>query len=691
MPNLDLRQLAPALLIALQGAALAAPATAQPAGEAAAAPAPTLCPSGSVPGRAYGFYLVGNRAGFQTTCTAADGSLWVEHAFNDRGRGPSVRYQAWLDSGGLPTRVTVAGSDYLKGQVDEAFSREGERATWHNAVETGGAAALPPAFYLAQDGVPAELGLLARALLAARGGQLALWPQGRARIETLGEHSLGPAAAPRRLRLVAISGLGFDPVRLWLDAEGQLFALLDDVSALVPEGEEDLVPALREAQTAAEAQRRRQLAERFSRRPAGGLVLEHANLFDSTSGRLRPATSVVIEGDRIVAVGEDGQVVVPPGAERIDAAGCTLLPGLWDMHSHPRLDDGPLYLVAGVTGARDMAAEPEKAAKLAAFDRGEALGPRIALAGIIDGKGPYQGPTRMLVSTAAEARAAVAEYAQAGFPLIKIYSSVKPELMPVLIEEAHRRGMRVAGHIPAFVSTEQAIRAGFDEVTHINMVFLNFLFPQVQDTRTPARFTAVAEHAAELDLGSQPVRDFIALLLERGVRVDPTLSVFEDLFVDRPGQVARAFAAVADRLPPTVRRGLLAGGLPVPEGADERYRASFAALERMVLLLYRSGVPLVAGTDGMAGLALPHELELYVEAGLPAPEVLRMATQGAATAAGFGDRLGAVTPGKLADLILVDGDPTVRIGALRQLRLVIKDGAVIDPAALGRELGIVPP
>jgi imidazolonepropionase-like amidohydrolase len=234
------------------------------------------------------------------------------------------------------------------------------------------------------------------------------------------------------------------------------------------------------------------------------------------------------------------------------------------------------------------------------------------------------------------------------------------------------------------------VRAGVDEIQHMNMLFLNFLFDQVQDTRTPARLTAVAAHGAELDFDSAKAKDFIALLAAKKITVDPTLQLFENLILDRPGQVARAYAPIASRLPPVVRRGLLEGGLPVPQGLETRYPESFRAMLKMLTTLHAAGVPIVAGTDSLGGFALMRELELYVAAGIPAPEVLQLATLGAAQKAGQGDRLGSIVPGKLADLILVDGDPSTNPADLRNLRLVVKDGVPLDPEAMWRELGILP-
>jgi hypothetical protein len=153
------------------------------------------------------------------------------------------------------------------------------------------------------------------------------------------------------------------------------------------------------------------------------------------------------------------------------------------MHSHPEPADGLLLLAAGVTGVRDMAAEPVKRERMQTWD-GETLGPRIAFAGILDGPGPFQGPTQVLVADEAAARAAVDAMADAGFILVKVYSSVKPELVPFIVDEAGKQGLRVGGHVPAGMTAERAVRAGYDEIQHMNMVFLNSQFGGEQQART---------------------------------------------------------------------------------------------------------------------------------------------------------------------------------------------------------------
>jgi len=348
-------------------------------------------------------------------------------------------------------------------------------------------------------------------------------------------------------------------------------------------------------------------------------------------------------------------------------------------------------MAAGVTSVRDLANDNDALLQMKReIDSGTAIGPRITMRGFMDGRGPYTGPTKVFVDTEAEARSAIDNYAKLGYEGIKVYSSIKPELVPTIIKLAHEKGLRVSGHVPAFMTARQFVEAGADEIQHINMLFLNFFFDEVKDTRTPARFIAVAERGATLDLNSLPVQAFLRLLKDHNTVIDPTLTAFEGMFVDRPGKMSVSYAAIADRLPPQVRREFLAGGLPVPEGKDARYHESQLATLRMTKLLYDSGIPIVAGTDGLPGFTLHRELELYAQAGISPPEVLRIATLGAARVAHKDKELGSITPGKLADLVLIDGDPAKRISDVRRTALVMKDGALYEPAALYKALGVKP-
>jgi hypothetical protein len=490
------------------------------------------------------------------------------------------------------------------------------------------------------------------------------------------------------IALYAISGLDLSPRYLWLDASRAMFANGSTWSMVVREGFDSVVPQLLKIQQEIVDARAGELAQRLTQKPSGDVIFTHANVFDSTTGKVLREQRVLIRGNRIVAVEPMSDKATDESARVIDATGKMVLPGMWDMHVHVQGSDPLLCIACGVTTVRDMANDiDELAARRKRIESGEEIGPRIITAGFIDGPGPYQGPSKILAATDAEARAYVDRYAQLGYPQIKIYSSLERGLVAPIIDEAHKLGLRVSGHIPAFMTAEECIRLGLDEMQHMNFVFLNFM-PDVGETRTPARFTEPARRAAEIDPKSERVQAFLRLLKERDVVIDATLSIFEGLFTDRAGTMSASFASVADRFPVQMQRGLRHGGLPVPDGMDERYRQAFVQMKRMLKEMHDQGVTLVAGTDSLAGFALHRELEIYVEAGLPATEVLCLATLGAARVMHKNRELGSITPGKLADLILVDGDPTSDMSAIRRVRLVVKDGQLYDPAEIARALGM---
>jgi imidazolonepropionase-like amidohydrolase len=346
----------------------------------------------------------------------------------------------------------------------------------------------------------------------------------------------------------------------------------------------------------------------------------------------------------------------------------------------------------GVTTVRDLGNDAQTlAARMARFEAGTEIGPRLLRAGLIDGPGELAAPTGILAGNEAEARAAVTRLADAGYQQVKLYSSLDPKLVPVIAKEAHKRGLRVSGHIPQGMIASQAVRAGFDEIQHGNMLFLEFLWTPEHDTRTPARFHLVANGGADLDLGGKQVKAFLDLLAARKTVLDPTLVTFEGMFGADQGDLDPALAAYAGRLPSSVERYARTGGLAVTDAAQRaRFRAAHAAMGRFIKLAWDRRIPIVAGTDATAGLTLSRELELYVAAGIPAADVLAIATIGAARVMGRDQVSGSIRAGKQADLVLVGGDPTKNIGDVRNTDVVIARGRTYDPAALLRAAGMKP-
>ena len=295
-----------------------------------------------------------------------------------------------------------------------------------------------------------------------------------------------------------------------------------------------------------------------------------------------------------------------------------------------------------------------------------------------------------VVSDLAGAKAAVDWYARNGYPQIKIYNSFPKEILRETVAYAHSRDMRVSGHIPVFLRAQDAVEMGYDEIQHINQVLLNFLVEDTTDTRTLERFYLPAKRIADMDFDAKPVQDYIALLARNQIAIDPTLATF-DFIRQRPGELSQAFAAVADHMPPDVQRGFRVAEFDIPDDATAaRYNKSYGRMVDFVGRMYRAGVPILAGTDGLAGFTLQRELELYVEAGMTPAQALQIATwNGAKFARVLGDR-GSIAVGKRADLILVDGDPTARIADIRNVVLVIKNGTAYYPNDVYEALGIKP-
>src|SRR5580700_1161451 len=447
----------------------------------------------------YSVLLMGNLAGQQAVWTASDGSLHIFFQFNDRGRGPKTTSILKLDPSGVPVSEVITGNDYLKSPVTENYSFEAGTARWKNDDEQGEKKVSAPAYYAPLNGGPSEIALLAHAALQ-NGGKIALLPEGEVRVQRMAELDVEASGHKKHLTLYAIAGLDFSPTYFWAEAANQandkFFGTVDEWSSIVPEGSEASIPALLAAQSKIKDSRSADLAAKLAHHPTNGILFNHANVFDAGSGQIITDQSVLIRGNRIAGIGQGviGSFEGTP-PQIVDATGKTLLPGLWDMHAHVGDNDGLLNLAAGVTTVRDLANDTDSLlARRQRIIDGKEIGTRIVLAGIIDSPDAYHGPTKVLVSTEAEARAAVDNYKKLGYVQIKIYSSVKPELVPIIIDEAHKNGLRVSGHIPANMIASQCVEDGYDEIQHMNFLVLNF-FPEIKDTNTITRLTKPGEVA----------------------------------------------------------------------------------------------------------------------------------------------------------------------------------------------------
>jgi len=631
-----------------------------------------------------------NPAGQDALWTTSDGVVHEFFQFNDRGRGPKTYSSYKFDGHGIVISEETHGNDYMKNPVSESFTLKDGVATWKNQAEDAHENNAAGRFFVGLDAGPASTYQLAQALLK-NGGKLPLLPGGEASIKALQTLPLEGGGKKVNATLYAIDGLSFTPVYLWMNEQHDPFAAVSSWSGLIPHGFEGSYAALLKVQDDIDSTRAATLAKQLIHHPAGDIVITNVSVFDSPNAKTLPAQRVTVHGDRIVSIEAEHGQPVPSGAEVINGNGKMLLPGIWDMHQHLSGDTALLDIAAGITTIRDLGNPIEQLGKLKAhIEQGEQIGPRIVLAGLIDGPGPFQGPINVLASTPEEARQAVDHYADLGYVQIKIYSSVKPELVPVIIAEAHKRGLRVSGHVPAGMVASQFVEEGADEIQHMNFVFLNFM-GDVKETRTPARFIEPGKRAAGINLNSAQVNQFIALLKEHHTVIDPTMTIWEETYTDRPGNISEEHAYMFDRLPLQAQRSAKLAGeaLPTPDAAtDKLYRASYANMVGMVKKLYDNHITVVAGTDLGMGYSLHRELEIYQQAGIPAPEVLRMATYTAAKVMKKDGELGSIAAGKMADLVLVDGDPAANISDIRKIETVIKGGAIMYPAELYPAMGI---
>lgn len=637
--------------------------------------------------RAYAVLFQGQPSG-ALTVEAQGRTLQVDFTYRDNGRGPDYREHIELDALGGLLRYRIDGKSTFGAPVSEQFERGGAQLQWRSQVDAGSVEHQGAVGYLPVESSPALIVLLAQQAAMQPQGRLPLLPAGELRVERMTAQTV----AGHRLALWALHGLDMAPVYLWLtdDAARDFAALVaPGYFAVVGDALRAHVDTLEAAQLQVEDQWLDALAQQLPQRVADPLLIRNVRVFDAPAARLGPLQDVYIFHGRISALREAGAPVREP-ATVIDGGGRTLLPGLIDMHTHQDAQSAPLHLAAGVTTIRDMGNDnPTLDELIRGIESGERVGPRIVAAGFIEGESAFSSRGGFVVSSLEQAQAAADWYAQRGYRQIKLYNSIQPQWVAPLTAYAHARGLRVAGHVPAFMRAAQAVDAGYDELTHINQVMLNFLMRDGDDTRDLTRFYRIMEDAHALDLDRPDVVAFIAELARRGTVVDPTLAVFEDMY-QRQGQMHPSFASVASHLPATMARSLLKSSFDVTADNAERYRASFDVMGEFVRRLHQAGVPLVAGTDSVPGFTLHRELQLYVHYGIPAGEALRIATWNAARDLGLEHRIGSISPGMDADLLLVDGNPLDDIQVLQRAVLTVKGGVLYAPEQIYRALGVTP-
>jgi imidazolonepropionase-like amidohydrolase len=453
---------------------------------------------------------------------------------------------------------------------------------------------------------------------------------------------------------------------LWLDDRGALAAAITRAGGLSFEAvREDLEPALVrfvELGTRDRLDDLQSITEQVPPRQAGSYVLAGGTIVDGTGRPPIPDGAIVVRDGRIAAVGPRAAIDAPRTLPVVRVDGKTILPGLWDMHTHvTQIEWAPVYLAAGVTTARDMGNEFEFITTLRdAVASGRTLGPRLLLAGLVDGGGPDAFGVYYATSPD-EAKAAVEKYHRAGFQQIKIYSLVTAPIVAAICAEAHRLGMTVTGHVPNGMTIEQAVEAGMDHIAHL-----------------PIRGEA----------GTPDVTRTVLLLKAHQTVMDPTQS-WNELLGHAAGTPIAQFQPGVEKIPPPLNRLFSNAGTAGIDAATARARLERGL--RIVRALHDAGVPVVAGTDeGIPGHSVHREIELYVEAGFTPMEAIQAATIVSARAMKLDAELGTIEPGKRADLIVLDANPLDRIQNIRGVRWTVRDGRLYDAGRLWQSVRFSP-
>ncbi|NJC06976.1 imidazolonepropionase-like amidohydrolase [Sphingomonas kaistensis] len=595
-----------------------------------------------------------------------------------------------LNQAGFPASLVVRGVS-PEGDAAETMSVGPDGvATWKAAADSGSA---PLTGFYVDNGAPPFLmeAALGAALRKSGAAGVPLLPVGRAFLEQTGVSATvqGPGG-PKTLRLVQTRGFGMAPSSSWVDEKGEPWGSVGWIS-FVPAGYEEAPKVLRPIQRDYERSQVTAVAAKFldpvNRAP---VLFDNVTLFDADGGRFVPGQAVLVQDGKIARIGRAGSLKAPAGARSIDGAGKSLVPGLWDAHRHAGSERALIgNLATGIVNYRSPGSSIEDAERLMAAQKaGTLLGGEGWFQAIVDRKDPLAAQGATTVSSAAEAVEAVRMIKAKGLWGVKFYTSMDPAWIAPAAAEAKKLGLHVNGHVPARMRPLEAVRAGYDELTHINFVVMQ-LMPQavVDKANTAARIEGPAKYARSLDLNSAEAHAMLAELKRKGTWVDPSLVVFESTLVADGGTPQAPVAAYADSVPPLVARGFRASGHPLIENLTrDDYRKSFAKLVELTGALHKASVPIVAGTDG-EGRELVRELELYEQGGLSKAAALQTATINPARLVGAEARTGSIAVGKEADLILVDGDVSKDLGALRRVLTVVSNGVVMDGDALRQAAG----
>lgn len=625
--------------------------------------------------------------GHLKTQTVGD-TIQIDYDYKNNGRGPTMNETIVLNTDGFPVRWDITGNTTFGNTVDEHFTFEGGTASWTDATGSDSTTVTAPLWYVNQSGSPYSAILTARSLLKSPDFSADVLPAGSLKLTEMEKTSITLDSTKLDLTTYAMSGADLNPSYFIADNNQRLFAVISPSFVIVREGFEKQEKELRAYAEKYSTERFESLQKEYAHDYGKKVRIANVKLFDPNTLALTALSSVLVNGEKIVSI--DAADATGDDEVVIDGAGGTLVAGMYEMHAHTGDEGALLNVLAGITTFRDMGNDNEVLDELIQkINSGILAGPRVHRLGFIEGQSEYSANNGILVSSEEEALAAVDTYHDKGFYGVKLYNSMNGDWAPSIVKRAHGYGMFVCGHVPAFSNANAMLRAGFDEMTHINQTMLGWVLEPEEDTRTLLRLTALKRFPG-LDLNSPKVQESINLFVNNKTAMDPTLAIHEVLMKARNGDVWEGTKDFIDHMPPNSQRGFKVALADVASPEDDKaYREGYEKIVETLKMMKEKGIFIVPGTDLGGAFFYHRELELYQQLGYTPAELVKLATYDMAHYLGD-ENLGSIAPGKLADFFLIPGNPVEDIKAIKTISMVSRGGTIYYPSEVYPAFGITP-
>jgi Amidohydrolase family len=628
-----------------------------------------------------------NKVGYLKTHTLGD-TITIDYDYKNNGRGPTMSERIVLNTSGYPIQWDILGNTTFGNAIEEHFTLKGTLASWVDATGADSTSVEQAKMYVNQSGSPYASILTARLLLNLPDYTAAVLPAGSLKLTKMETLSVSVDSSSVAITTYALSGADINPSYFIMDNDQRLFAIISPTFIIVREGFESKEKELRGLAEKYSANRFEDLQKQYAHNYGKKVRVTNVHIFDPLTLSLSEPSSVLVEGDRIKSIdafdatGEDEVV--------INGKGGTMVAGMYEMHAHTGDEDALMNVLAGITSFRDMGNDNQVLTDLIEkIDEGQLAGPRIHRLGFIEGKSEFNANNGIVVSSEEEALAAVDTYHEMGFYGVKLYNSMNGEWAPAIVKKAHDYGMFVCGHVPAFSNANAMLRAGFNEMTHINQTLLGWVLDPGEDTRTLLRLTAL-KRLPSLDLNSAKVKETLDLFVKNKTAMDATLAIHEALMLSRNGEVWSGTSDFIDHMPPNAQRGFKVAMAEIASEADDiAYREAYAKIVETLKMMKENGIFLVPGTDLGGSFFYHRELELYQQLGYTPAELVKLATYDMAQYLGDKD-LGSIEPGKLADFFLVPGNPVEDIKAIKTISMVARGGTFYYPSEVYPSFGMEP-